>query len=167
MGTSMTLSMMAMMAPTAAPFFYAYGRDTRQPAAVAITVLLYGAVWAAIGALVDLAMSQVMMPSSAMVGIAALAFAAAWTLSPWSRKARARCREMSLRAPRAAGLFGAVRDGSAYAACCVVCSAGIMLALIVLGMSNIWLIAAAAVALLAYKVSDLSALVPIPLRRSL
>ncbi len=161
----MAASMAAMMVPTAAPFFFAYGRDTRRPAAVLITVLIYVAVWAAIGLIADLAMGQVTLPSSLIVTAAAVAFAVAWTLSPWSRHARARCREMCVRAPRATGMRGALVDGSAYAACCLVCSAGVMVALVVLGMSNVWLIVAAAAALLVYKLSDWDALAPGPSRR--
>jgi hypothetical protein len=54
----MAASMAAMMVPTAAPFFFAYGRDTRRPAAVVITLLIHVADWAAIGAIADFAMGQ-------------------------------------------------------------------------------------------------------------
>ena len=152
--------MAAMMLPTAAPFFFACGRDTRRPSAVAIAVLIYLAIWGTIGAVADLVMNQVMMPSSALVAVAAVAVAVLYTLSPWSRGARARCREMCMRAPRGTGLRGALVDGSTYAACCLVCSAGVMAALVVLGMSNLLLIAAAAALLLVYKLTDWSALAP-------
>ena len=36
----MAVSMAAMMVPTAAPFFLAYGRDTRRPVAIATVVLI-------------------------------------------------------------------------------------------------------------------------------
>jgi predicted metal-binding membrane protein len=158
----MAASMAAMMVPTAAPFFFVYGRDTRRPGAVVITIVIYVAVWAAIGAIAGIAMGQVMMPTSVIVAAGAVAFAAAWTLSPWSRRARARCREMCMRAPRGAGLRAAFLDGSAYAASCLVCSAGVMIALVVLGMSNLWLIVVAAAALLVYKLMDWGPLVPRP-----
>jgi len=160
----MAASMTAMMLPTAAPFFFTYGRDTRRPAAVLITVLIYVAVWGAIGAIADFAIGRVMMPSSVIVAAAAVAFGVAWMLSPWSRRARVLCREMCMPAPRVSGLRGALLDGSAYAACCLVCSAGVMVALVVLGMSNFWLIVAAAAALLVYKLTDWGALVPRPSR---
>jgi len=54
--------MAAMMVPTAAPFFFVYGRDTRRPAAVLITVLIYVAVWAAIGAIAGVAMGPTNHP---------------------------------------------------------------------------------------------------------
>jgi predicted metal-binding membrane protein len=157
---AMAASMAAMMVPTAAPFFFAYGRDSRRPAAVAITVVIYVAVWALVGALADLVMSSMMMPSSSVVAGAAVAFAFAYTVSPWSRRARARCREMCIRAPRGSSLRDALADGSTYAASCLACSAGVMVALVVVAMTNVLLIAVASVALLVYKVSDLGALAP-------
>jgi predicted metal-binding membrane protein len=146
--------MAAMMLPTAAPFFFAYGRDTRRPSGVVITVLVYVAVWGAIGAVADFVVNQAMVPSSARVTALAIAFAVLYTLSPWSRRARARCRELCMRAPRGAGPGGALVEGSTYAACCVVCSAGVMVALVVLGMSNPLFIAAAAGVLMVDKVTD-------------
>jgi predicted metal-binding membrane protein len=147
----MSVSMAAMMLPTAAPFFLAYGRDTRRPPELLITAAIYVAMWAAIGAVADFAMSGVMLPSSPIALAAVVVFAIAWTVSPWSRHARARCREMSGPAPRADGLRGAVLDGSAYAACCLTCSAGAMVVPIMLGMSNVWLLVAATAALFVYK----------------
>ena len=144
---AMALAMTAMMAPSAAPFFIAYGRDARRPAAVVIAVLVYGAVWAAIGLGVDALMNQVMMPAGWPVIAAALAVAAIYSLSPWSRWARARCRQMCWHAPRGTALT----EGAMYAACCVVCSAGIMTVLVVLGMSNWLVIALGAAAMFAYK----------------
>jgi Predicted metal-binding integral membrane protein (DUF2182) len=149
----MAFAMSAMMAPTAAPFFVALGRDTRRTGAVALVVALYLAVWAAIGAGADVLMSRVMLPSSTLVGALAIAFAAAYALSPWSRWARARCRAMCRSELRSPGLRGALLDGSKYAACCVVCTAGVMASLVVLGMSNVLLIGLAAAAMLVYKLA--------------
>ena len=156
----MAASMAAMMVPTAAPFFFAYGRDTRRPAAVGITVVIYVVVWALLGALADLVMSSVMMPSSMVVVVAAVAFAIAYTVSPLSWRARGRCRQMCLRSPRGTSLRDALRAGSTYAACCLFCSAGVMVALVIVGMTNVVLIALAAAALLVYKRSDWAALAP-------
>lgn len=151
----MTASMVAMMAPTAAPFFFAYGRDTRRPAAVAITIGIYVAAWGLIGAITGLVMNQVMLPSSVLAGAAAVAFAALYTGSPWSRRARARCQGMCLRVSRGSSLRDALADGATYAVCCLVCSAGVMVALVVLGMSNALLTVAVTVLLLVYKITAL------------
>jgi membrane protein YdbS with pleckstrin-like domain len=44
-------------------------------------------------------------------------------------------------------------DGASYTACCIVCSAGIMLALVVVGMSNPLVIVAGAAVMLLYKIT--------------
>jgi len=144
---AMAISMAAMMTPTAAPFFVAFGRDTRRPAAVAAVVGVYVVAWALIGAAAGLVMDQVMLPSSTLVAVAAVAVAGLYMLMPWSLRARERCREMCRRGARGS----AVRDGVAYTASCVVCTAGVMAALLVLGMANIVLMAVAAGVMLVYK----------------
>jgi predicted metal-binding membrane protein len=149
----MALSMAAMMAASALPFFFAYGRDSRRSVATAAVVLIYVAVWALIGFAVDYVMGMVMMPSSLLIAAAAVAVAVAYTLTPWSRWARARCREMSQREPRGPGFRDALAEGANYTACCSVCSAGIMLALVVVGMSNPLVIVAGAAVILAYKIT--------------
>ena len=144
---AMAISMAAMMAPSATPFFFAYGRDSRRPVGVAALVLIYAAVWAAIGLVAAAVMDRLMMPGGPLIVAAALGLAVVYALMPWSRWARERCRQMCRREPRAS----AVREGLTYAACCVACSAGIMAALVVIGMSNIVVLVAAAGAMFAYK----------------
>jgi predicted metal-binding membrane protein len=151
---AMAVSMTAMMVPTAAPFFFVYGRDSRRPAGVVLLVLVYVAVWAVIGVGVDRAMSQVMLPSSWLIAAVAIALAVSYTVTPWSRWARARCREMCSRGSRAGGLAQAVGEGLRYSAYCVVCTAGVMFAVIALGMSNLFIIVVAAALMLALKVTS-------------
>jgi len=150
----MSVSMAAMMVPTAAPFFSAYARDARRPAGVALLVLIYVGVWALIGVAVDRAMSQVMLPSSWLIAAVAMALAVAYTVTPWSRWARARCREMCSRGSRAGGLAEAIGEGLRYSACCVVCTAGVLFAVIVLGMSNLVVVVVAAALMLALKLTS-------------
>jgi predicted metal-binding membrane protein len=150
----MSVSMAAMMAPTAAPFFFAYGRHSRRLLGVALLVLTYLAIWAVVGAGADLAMGQMMLPSSWMLAVAAIAFAAVYSVTPWSRWARARCRAMCGREARSGRLADAVRDGFQYGICCVVCSAGVMVAAIALGMSNPVVFIAAMVLILALKLTS-------------
>lgn len=144
----MALSMAAMMAPSGAPFFVAYGRDSRRPGAVAGVVLIYVGAWAAIGLALDALMNRVMLPSltwelaAVAVGVAVL-----YAFTPWGRWARAQCRQMC--GTQARG--GSLRAGARYTACCFVCSAGAMAALVVLGMTNLLVLAAGAAAMLAYK----------------
>jgi predicted metal-binding membrane protein len=149
----MALSMAGMMAASAVPFFFAYLRDSRRPVATAAIVLIYVAVWALIGFALDYVMGMVMMPSSLLVAGAAVAVAVVYALTPWGRWARDRCRGMAQREPRAPRFRNALADGASYTACCIVCSAGIMAALVVVGMSNPLVIAGGAAVMLLYKIT--------------
>jgi predicted metal-binding membrane protein len=149
----MVFSMAAMMAASAVPFFFAYWRDSRRPMATAAVVLIYVAVWALIGFALDYVMDRVTMPSSVLIAAAAVAVAVVYALTPWARWARDRCREMVEREPRAPRFRDALADGVSYTECCVVCSAGIMLTLVVVGMSNPLVIVAGAGVMLLYKIT--------------
>ena len=138
--------MAAMMAASAVPFFFAYGRDSRRPVATAAVVLIYVAVWALIGFTLDYMMGMMMMPSSLLIAAAAVAMAVVYALTPWGR-------EMAQREPRRPRFRHAVVDGASYTASCIACSAGIMLALAVVGMSNPFVIVAAAAVTLLYKIT--------------
>jgi len=153
----MAMSMAAMMAASAVPFFFAYGRDSRRPLATAGVVLVYVGVWALIGFALDYAIAIVMIPSSLLIALAAVGLAVVYTLTPWARWARDRCREMAQREPRGHRFRDAMAHGASYTLCCIVCSAGIMLALVVAGMSNPLVIVAGAVAILLYKIKPSSA----------
>jgi len=149
----MAFSMAAMMAVSAVPFFVAYGRDSRRPMATATVVLIYVAVWSLIGFALDYVMGMVMLRSSLMVSGAAVVVAVVYALTPWGWWARDRCREMAQREPRRPRFRHAVVDGASYTASCIACSAGIMLALAVVGMSNPFVIVAAAAVTLLYKIT--------------
>jgi len=153
----MAMSMAAMMAVSAVPFFFAYGRDSRRPLATAGVVLVYVGVWALIGFALDYAIAIVMIPSSLLIALAAVGLAVVYALTPWARWARDRCREMAQREPRGHRFRDAMADGASYTLCCLVCSAGIMLALVVAGMTNPLVIVAGAVAILLYKTTPSSA----------
>jgi len=146
---AMALSMAAMMAPSAAPFFVAYGRDSRRPAAIAAVVLIYVAAWVAIGFAAGELMDRTMMRMlSWPIAIAAVGVALLYSFTPWARCARTRCRQMCGRAPRG----GAISEAAVYTACCVVCSAGLTTVLILVGMSNVLVLSGAAAVMLLYKV---------------
>ncbi len=142
----MAASMAAMMLPTASPFFVAYGRSSRRAGPTATVVATYVAVWATIGVAAYVVMSQVMLPSGLWVAAVAVLFAALYARAPWTRRGRAKCREMC-REP--AG--DPMRGGLTYAANCVACSAGVMVAVVILGMSDLALMAAAAAVVLLLK----------------
>jgi predicted metal-binding membrane protein len=93
------------------------------------------------------------MPSSLLIAAAAVAVAVVYALTPWGRWARDRCREMAQPESRGARFRDALADSASYTACCIVCSAGIMLALVVVGMSNPLVIVAGAAVMLLYKIT--------------
>ncbi len=144
--TLMAASMAAMMLPTAAPFFLAYGSKARRAGPTAIVVAIYAAVWAAIGVAAYVVMSHVMLPAGLWIAALAVVFAALYTLAPWSRRSGASCGKMYR---ETAG--DPVRSGMRYATNCVISSAGVMVAVVILGMSNLALMAAAAAVLLLLK----------------
>ena len=135
------------MAPSAAPFFIGYWRDTRRVAAIAVLVLIYVAIWAAIGLALDALMNQVMLPASWQLAAAAIGVAAVYAFTPWGRWARTKCRDMCATRTR----DGAVTEALSYSASCVVCSAAIMAAVMVIGMSSVLVLVAGAAVMLAYK----------------
>jgi len=149
----MAFSMAAMMAVSAGPFFFAYGRDSRRPVATAMVVLMYVAIWGLIGFTLDYMVGMVMMPSSFLIAAGAVAMAVVYALSPWGRWARNRCRGMAHREPRKSRFRDALADGASYSPYCIACSAGMMPALVVVGMSNALVIVAGAAAMLLYKIT--------------
>lgn len=136
----MAVSTAGMMLPTAVPFLLAL----RRPGQIAVAGGIYLAVWALIGAAAYLAMGSLMLPSS--VAVVAIALAGLYLLSPWARAARAHCQELCRQTTA-----DPMRAGLVYTGNCVLCSAGVMAALMVLGMTNVVLLAAGAVVLLLYK----------------
>jgi len=149
----MAFSVAAMMATSAVPFFFAYGRDSRRPLATAAVVLTYLAVWALIGFGLDQVAGMVMMPSSFLVAAASVAVAVVYALTPWGRWARDRCREMARPQSRLPGFRDVLAEGASYAGCCIVCSTGFALALVVVGMSNPVVVVVGAAVMLLYKIT--------------
>jgi hypothetical protein len=139
----MAASMAAMMLPTAVPFLV----SLRRPTVITEAAAVYAAVWAAIGVGAWLVMSAVMLPSASWVAWAAIGFGVAYSLTPWARRGAERCQEMC----REAIGEPAWKSGLTYAGNCVLCSAGVMAALLVVGMSNLAWMAAASAVILIYK----------------
>jgi hypothetical protein len=81
------------------------------------------------------------------IAFSAAVVAVLYALTPWARWARTRCRRMCGYAPRG----GAPSEAAMYTACCIVCSAGLMAGLVVIGMSNLLVLSGAAAVMLLYK----------------
>ncbi len=145
----------AMMLPSAVPFLAAYARRARVwPLATAVVIAVYVAVWTVFGLSVYYVSMLVTLPLAPHVALGlAVAFAGLWAFTPVMHAGRSRCiamcRDVGPHSLRAAPL-----KGLTYGLCCVACSAGVMVALVVLGMSNVvWLVAGAAVVFL-YKLAN-------------
>ncbi len=143
----------AMMAPSALPFIVSVARRSRPwPPATGLVVAAYLLVWTAFGVGAYLVSGAVSLPlpAATAAGIAVV-FAGLYSLTPLMRAGQARCVAMC-REREQVGVRAAAVAGITYGLSCVACSAGVMMALVVLGMSNpAWVVAGAAVVLL-YKV---------------
>jgi predicted metal-binding membrane protein len=129
-------SMTAMMLPSALPFVRVVSSGGVRRSSV---VAGYLAVWFAVGALAYYAM---MLLDAAVVGAGVgLAAAGAYQLSPLKRRCLRRCRSpFHFLLHRRSGLA----IGMEYGATCFACCAGLMLALLVVGMSSIFWMAVVA-----------------------
>jgi predicted metal-binding membrane protein len=157
--TTWTVMMAAMMLPSAIPLVHRFarqaeGRRTR-PVAVGMLALVYLAIWLAFGIACYLAYNALGMPwrHQALAGGVALGLAALYALTPLKRISQDRCREVcALHGPLP---FDLVRAGAVagwrYGLSCLGCSAGLMVAMVLVGMTSLgWTIALAALVLV-YK----------------
>jgi predicted metal-binding membrane protein len=129
-------SMAAMMLPSALPFVRVVSSGGVRKSSV---VAGYLAVWFAVGALAYYAM---MLLDAAAVGVGAgLAAAGAYQLTPLKRGCLHRCRSpFHFLLHRRSG----IAIGMEYGATCFACCAGLMLALLVVGMSSVFWMAVVA-----------------------
>jgi predicted metal-binding membrane protein len=157
--TSWTVMMAAMMLPSATPLVYRFARDAEgrraRPVALVVLALVYMAIWLTFGAACYVAYNTIGMPwrNQALVGGAALGLAALYALTPLKRRSQARCRELcALHLPLP---FNLVRAGALagwrYGLSCLGCSAGLMVAMVMVGVSSLaWTLVLAAMVLV-YK----------------
>ena len=140
-------SMTAMMLPSALPFVRVVSSGGVRTSSV---VAGYLAVWFAVGALAYYAM---MLLDAAAVGAGVgLAAAGAYQLSPLKRGCLHRCRSpFHFLLHRRSG----VAIGMEYGATCFACCAGLMLALLVVGMSSIFWMAVVALMIAGEKLLHL------------
>ena len=157
--TLWTVMMAAMMLPSAIPLLYRFARQAegrrRRPLAVGTLALVYLAVWLAFGVVCYLAYTALGMPwrNQALTGGVALGLAAVYALTPLKRISQDRCREVcALHGPLP---FNLVRAGAVagwrYGLSCLGCTAGLMVAMVLVGMTSLgWSIVVAALVLV-YK----------------
>ncbi len=146
-----------MMAPSALPFVVSFARRSqRWQLPTAVLVAVYLAVWTVFGLGVYYASMAVSLRwPMAVTTAVAIAFVGLYAFTPWMRIGQSRCIAICRRRePLDPGAVrAAVREGATYGLSCVACSGAVMLALVVLGMTNVlWMLAGSAVILL-YKVA--------------
>ncbi len=155
------LMMAAMMLPTALPlvFEFAHHAERRMGWQVATGLLLatYLAVWLVFGVAAYLAYGALRMPwaDQRLIGGASLVFAGLYALTPLKRSSEARCRELcALHGPLPFNLRrSAVLVGARYAASCIGCSAALMVAAVLIGMSSLGWMAVLGGLVLLYKLA--------------
>jgi predicted metal-binding membrane protein len=153
--------MAAMMLPSATPLVFEFARSAEGrrgwQAATALLGVTYLGLWLAFGVASYALYNAVGMPwpNQGLIGGAALVIAGLYALTPVKRASEARCRELcALHGPLPFNLMrSAVVVGARYGLSCLGCSAGLMVAMVLIGMSSlVWMTVLAAV-VLAYKLA--------------
>jgi predicted metal-binding membrane protein len=161
-----TVMMVAMMFPSALPLMFEFARNAERRrgwrAATALLGVTYLGVWLAFGVVCYVLYNALDMPwpNQVVVGGAALIIAGLYALTPLKRASEARCRELcAVHGPLPFNLMhSAVVAGGRYGLSCLGCSAGLMVAMVLIGISNLlWMIALTGLILI-YKLAPASTL---------
>ena len=151
--------MAAMMLPSAIPVVLEFARTAERrrgwPIATGVLALTYLGVWLVFGVVCYAIYTALRMPwpNQPMVIGVALAVAGVYSLSPIKRASQARCRELcALHGPLPFNLIrSAAVAGVRYGLSCIGCSAALMVAMVLLGMSSLWWAVIFGVIVLFYK----------------
>ena len=119
--------------------------------------MTYLGVWLVFGVVCYAIYTAVRMPwrnQAVVVGVG-LALAGVYSLSPIKRASQARCRELcALHGPLPFNLMrSAVVAGLRYGVSCLGCSAALMVAMVLLGMSSLWWAVILGLVVLIYKLA--------------
>ena len=153
--------MAAMMLPSALPLVFEFARNSERRrgwrTATALLGATYLSTWLAFGVICYVLYNAVGMPWSEqkLIGGAALVIAGLYAFTPIQRASEALCRERcALHRPLPFNLpRSAVVAGARYGLSCLGCSAGLMVAMVLIGMDNlVWMFVLAAVVLV-YKLA--------------
>ena len=153
--------MVAMMLPSATPLVFEFARRAEGRrgwrAATAVLGVTYLGVWLAFGVVCYAVYNAVGMPwpDQRLIGGAALVIAGLYALTPLKRASEAWCRELcALHGPLPFDLMrSAVVAGARYGSSCLGCSAGLMVAMVLIGMSDLFLMIVLSTVVLAYKIA--------------
>lgn len=153
--------MAAMMLPSAIPVVLEFARTAEGrrgwPVATGVLAATYLGVWLMFGLVCYAVYTAAGMPwpNQAVVAGLALAVAGVYSLSPIKRASQARCRELcALHGPLPFNLVrSAAVAGARYGLSCLGCSAALMVAMVLIGMSNLWWAAILGIVVLIYKLA--------------
>jgi predicted metal-binding membrane protein len=151
--------MAAMMLPSAIPVVLEFARTAERRrgwhVATGVLALTYLGVWLMFGVVCYALYTAAGMPwpNQAVVAGVALALAGVYSVSPIKRASQARCRELcALHGPLPFNLMrSAAVAGVRYGLSCMGCSAALMVAMILLGMSSLWWAVILGLVVLIYK----------------
>jgi predicted metal-binding membrane protein len=158
--------MAAMMLPSALPMVLEFARTAEKRrgwhVATGVLAVTYLGVWLLFGVVCYAIYAALGMPwpnQAVVVGLA-LALAGVYSLSPIKRASQARCHELcALHGPLPFNLMrSAVVAGARYGLSCLGCSAALMVAMVLVGMSSLWWAVILGIVVLIYKLAP-------PLRR--
>jgi predicted metal-binding membrane protein len=149
----------AMMLPSAIPVVLEFARTAERrkgwQVATGVLAATYLGVWLIFGVVCYAIYTAARMPwpnQAVAVGLA-LALAGVYSVSPIKRASQARCRELcALHGPLPFNLMrSAAVAGARYGLSCLGCSAALMVAMVLLGMSNLWWAVILGIVILVYK----------------
>ncbi len=153
--------MAAMMLPSAIPVVLEFARTAEGrrgwPVATGVLAATYLGVWLIFGVVCYAIYTAARMPwpDQAWVAGLALALAGIYSVSPIKRASQARCRELcALHGPLPFNLMrSAAVVGARYGLSCLGCSAALMVAMVLIGMSSLWWGVILGIAVLIYKLA--------------
>jgi len=153
--------MAAMMLPSAIPVVLEFARTAEGrrgwPVATGVLAATYLGVWLIFGVVCYVVYTAAGMPwpNQAVVAGLALAVAGVYSVSPIKRASQARCRELcALHGPLPFNLMrSAAVAGARYGLSCLGCSAALMVAMVLIGMSNLWWAVILGLVVLNYKLA--------------
>ena len=153
--------MAAMMLSSAIPVVLEFARTAEGrrgwPVATGVLAATYLGAWLIFGVVCYAVYTAAGMPwpNQAVVAGLALAVAGVYSLSPIKRASQARCRELcALHGPLPFNLMrSAAVAGARYGLSCLGCSAALMVAMVLIGMSSLWWAVILGVVVLLYKLA--------------
>jgi predicted metal-binding membrane protein len=153
--------MAAIMLPSAIPVVLEFVRTAERrkgwQVATGVLAATYLGVWLIFGVVCYAIYTALRMPwpNQALAVALALALAGVYSVSPIKRASQARCRELCpLHGPLPFNLMrSAAVVGARYGLSCLGCSAALMVAMVLLGMSSLWWAVVLGIVVLVYKLA--------------